>query len=216
MATTGNLDRWADSFPPSLVPQIIRLLLDSWENFTTNRTHEVPITQEFFAVLDRNHEFLKLPFLIDLEVPLPSADGTETLGRLDLRFIYGYCRKVYFSVECKRLRIHAPDRFKALSYEYVTEGMVRYFNGQYAQDLDKGGMLGYVMDGDCNEAVADVQKSIEKRRLNLNMEEEETLRASSCIASKQVKETLHKYGPAGRFTIYHVFLPMNIAAPNTN
>ena len=215
MATTGNLDRWADSFPLSLVPQIIHLLLDSWENFITNKTHEVPITQEFFAVLDRNHEFLKLPFLIDLEVPLPSPDGTEILGRLDLRFIYGYRRKVYLSVECKRLRIHTSDGFKTLSYEYVTEGMVRYFNRQYAQDLDKGGMLGYVMDGDCDGAVADVQKAIERQRLDLYMRENETLKASSCITSKQVKETLHKYGPTKRFTIYHVFLPMNIA-PNTN
>jgi len=215
MAVNGNLNRWARNFPASLVPQIIQLVLDSWNNFKTSQTHEVPITQEFFVILDRNHEFLKLPFLIDLEIILPNSDGMKQLGRLDLRFIQGFRRKVYFSIECKRLRINLPKGFNALSKEYVIEGMYRYFNGQYAQELDKGGMLGYVMDGNCNEAIKDVQKAIEKQRLDLYMQDNETLKDSTCIISRQVKETLHKYGPNEKFTIYHLFLPMNVTL-NTN
>jgi hypothetical protein len=139
----------------------------------------------------------------------------KQLGRLDLRFIQGFRRKVYFSIECKRLRINLPKGFNALSKEYVIEGMYRYFNGQYAQELDKGGMLGYVMDGNCNEAIKDVQKAIEKQRLDLYMQDNETLKDSTCIISRQVKETLHKYGPNEKFTIYHLFLPMNVTL-NTN
>jgi len=215
MAVNGSLDRWATSFPASLVPQIILLILDSWKTFTTSQTEEVPLTQEFFVRLERNQGSSKLPFLIDIEVILPNVDGSEQQGRLDLRFIHGYHRKVYFSIECKRLRVNRPSGFDTLAGKYVTEGMCRYFNGQYAPDLDKGGMLGYVMDGNCNQAIKDVQKAIEKRRLNLYMQENEALKDSSCITSKQVKETLHQYGPNEKFTIYHIFLPMNVT-PNTN
>jgi hypothetical protein len=208
MATDGNLNMWASTFPVSLVPQIIRLVLDSWNTFKTSQTDEVKITQEFFVVLNINQEASKLPFLPDLEIILPNATGTKQQGRLDLRFIHGHRRKVYYAIKCKRLHVSPPSGFKSLANEYVTEGMFRYFNGQYAQGLDKGGMLAYVMDGDCAKAAKGVQKAIEKRRLNLYMQENETLKASSCIALKQVKETLHQYGPNGKFTIYHIFLPM--------
>ncbi|MCK4818160.1 hypothetical protein KA005_20485, partial [bacterium] len=115
MAIDGNLDKWATRFPTSLVPQIIRLVLNSWNNFSTSQIHEVPITQEFFVVLERNQEFSKLPFLPDLEVILPNENGTEQKGRLDLRFIHGYRRKVYFSIECKRLSVHFPSGFDTLA-----------------------------------------------------------------------------------------------------
>ncbi len=208
MAIDGDLDRWAIRFPTSLVPQIIRLVLDSWNNFSTSQVHEVPITQEFFVVLERNQGFSKLPFLPDLEVILPNENGTEQNGRLDLRFIHGYRRKVYFSIECKRLRVNPPSGFKSLASEYVTDGMCRYFNGQYAQGLDKGGMLGYVMDGDITNAIEDVRKAIEKRRRQLYMKANDTLRCCSFTSSSQVKESFHGYESDGYFIIYHVFLPL--------
>lgn len=216
MVIDDNLDVWAACFPATLVPQVIQLVLDSWKTFRTIQTDEVKITQEFHVVLNRNQKLSKLPFIIDPETTLLNESGTEQIGRLDIRIIHGYIREVYFSIECKRLRWEFPGgRFDPLAGVYVTDGMYRYFNGQYAQDLDKGGMLGYVMDGNCNKAVMDVQKAVEKRRSDLYMQENETLKASSCVASKQVKETIHKYGPNEKFTIYHIFLPMNVT-PNNN
>ncbi|MCD6391915.1 MAG: hypothetical protein J7M40_00240 [Planctomycetes bacterium] len=210
MATNGDLDRWATSFPASLVPQIIKLVLDSWKKFKTSQTHEVSITQEFFVLLNSNQESSRLPFLIDLEVILPNADGTRQKGRLDIRFIHGYRRKVYFSLECKRLRVSPPSGFKSLANEYVTEGMFRYFNGQYAAGLDKGGMLAYVMDGKIDVAIDDVSRAIEKRCLDLNMGAEETLRRSSCLSSTEVRETRHNYGLSGEFVVYHVFVKCGV------
>jgi len=208
MAITGDLSRWANRFPDTLVPRILRLLLDSWANFNTVQTHEVPITQGFFVVLEKNQEFSRLPFLIDLEVVLLNEDGTGQRGRMDIRFIHGYRRRVYFSIECKRLRVTRPAGFHSLAREYVTEGMSRYFTGQYAADLDKAGMLGYVMDGNVSKAIYNVRQAIEKRRSDLCMSDDETLRCSSSISSPQVKESYHCYGPDNRFIIYHVFLPL--------
>ncbi|MFC1782704.1 hypothetical protein ACFL02_03845 [Planctomycetota bacterium] len=130
------------------------------------------------------------------------------MGRIDLMFLRGCDEDIYFSFECKRLRVNFPSGFKSLAAEYVREGMCRYFNGKYARGLDKGGMLGHVMDGEVNEAIRDVQKVIEKHRTSLHMESNDKLRPSSCISSKKVKETLHNYGPEGHFVIYHIFLPL--------
>jgi len=215
MVVTGDIDLWAKNFPSEYIPAVIRLILNSWQTFKfACDLLEVPMTRSFCAHLRSNKNHLLDFFRIDWESNEIDNRGNIT-GRIDLKFSQGLDEKVYFSIECKRLRAIFPSGFDSLASKYVTDGMSRYFNGQYAKGLDRGGMLGYVMDGNCNEAVEDVQKAIEKRRLNLYMEEKETLKASSCIASKQVKETLHRYGPTNRFIIYHVFLPMSIT-PNAN
>jgi hypothetical protein len=207
--------RLIQQFPIQEVKQAIELVLRAWESFRTKVNLEDKITNKFYAHLIENKSRSTYFFSI---VPRPAEidEQGEEVGEIDLKVIYRNQEKTYFSFECKRLRVHFPSGFDTLAGKYITEGMFRYFKGQYARDLDKGGMLGYVMDGNVDVAADDVKAAIEKRRLDLYMQESETLKASSCITSKQVKETHHKYGPAGRFTIYHVFLPMNIAAPNTN
>jgi hypothetical protein len=211
--------KW-QQFSPDDVTKIIKLILDSNKSFKvppkkTSSKLEDHITNRFCAHL-RNHKNRSIHFFrIEPQSDILNDTG-ELVGRIDLKFISGNEEKVYFSFECKVLRVTRPSGQISASYsEYVKEGMYRYFNGQYARDLDKGGMLGYVMDGDCAKAAKGVQKAIEKGRLDLYMQENETLKASSCVALKQVKETHHQYGPNKKFTIYHIFLPMN-ATPNNN
>jgi len=206
--------RLIQQFPIEEVKQAIELILRSWESFNAKVKLEDKITNKFYSHLIENKSRSTHFFTI---VPRPAEidEQGEEVGEIDLKVIYRNQEKTYFSFECKRLRVHFPSGFDTLAGKYVTEGMCRYFNGQYARDLDKGGMLGYVMDGNIDRVVNDVKTAIEKRRLYLYMQANETLKASSCIASKQVKETLHKYGPTGKFTIYHIFLPMDFTS-NTN
>jgi len=201
-------------FPLTEVKNAIQLILQSWKFFKVSLRLEDKITDKFYVHLINNKDRSKHFFTI---VPRPAEinEYGEEIGEIDLKFIYKNQERTYISFECKRLRVKFPSGFDTLAGKYVTEGMYRYFNGQYARNLDKGGMLGYVMDGNIDLAVNDVKAAIEKRRLNLYMNENETLKASSYITSKQVKETLHKYGPNEKFTIYHIFLPMNIT-PNNN
>jgi hypothetical protein len=215
MAVYGAFSsRLIEQFPLEEITKVIQLILKSWKSFKASLRFEDKITNKFYVHLINNKERSKRFFAIVLR-PAEINEYGEEIGEIDLKFIYKNQERTYISFECKRLRVNFPSGFDTLSGKYVTEGMCRYFTGQYAQDLTKGGMLGYVMDGNCNKAVRDVQKAIEKRRLNLYMQENETLKDSSCIASKQVKETLHKYGPNEKFTIYHIFLPMDVT-PNTN
>jgi len=175
------------------IVKVMKLILDSWNSFKIPSKFEDRITNKFCAHLRTNKDRSKHFFSIEPQ-SYTLDDTGEVLGKIDLKFSGGYEENVYFSFECKRLRVHFPSGFDTLASKYVTDGMYRYFNDQYAQGLDKGGMLGYVMDGDITNAIEDVKKAIENRRSCLYMTANDTLRCSS-LSSRQVKETLHKYGP---------------------
>ncbi len=211
MATDGNKALWAETFDPGQILKVLQLVLDSWRSFKIPlKLLEVPITRKFCAHLRNNRDKSIHFFRIDWESTELDDKGQE-LGRIDLKFSQGYDEKVCFSIECKRLRVNFDSGFDSLANEYVEDGMYRYFNGQYATGLDKGGMLGYVMDGEVNKAIENVRKAVEGRRLDLHMEQDGTLCNCSILASKQVKETFHNHGPENKFHIYHIFLPVKAA-----
>jgi len=209
MAIEGNNSLFRAGFEPAQIPIVIQLVLDSWESYRIPSDDEDKITQYFCKHLrnskDRSKHFFQIRHQQDV-----LDDAGAIIGRIDLMFFNGCDEDIYFSFECKRLRVDFPSGFKSLAGEYVMEGMDRYFNGQYAVGLDKGGMIGYVMDGKTNQAIQDVKNAVERRRESLHMEADSTLEDSYVVKSNQVKETYHNYGTGGRFVIYHVFLPVVI------
>ena len=208
MAVRGSPSSlWNKQVPTADVIIVIELILASWESFQAPSDYEDIITDKFCAHLRNNKDRSIHWFRIECR-SAEINDLGEEIGEIDLKFSQGPDEKVYLSFECKRLRFKFPSGFQTLAGKYVTEGMFRYFNGQYATDLDKGGMIGYVMDGNVSEAIQDVRQAVEKRRTVLYMSENETLRSSSALSSDQVRETSHNYGPDGRFTLYHLFLPL--------
>ena len=213
MSTSGSPSVKWQLFSSDDVCKIVKLILDSNKSFKlppkkTSAKLEDHITYRFCAHLRINKNRSIHFFYIEPQSDILDDSG-ELVGRIDLKFISGNEGKIYFSFECKVLRVTRPSGQISASYsEYVKDGMYRYFNGQYAQDLDKGGMLGYVMDGNIDNAINGVKRAIEIRRNNLNMSPDKTLCKSSILSSRQVKETIHNYGPDGQFTIYHIFLPL--------
>ena len=203
-----NVDPWADQFPDDYVPIIFKLILKSWKTFSVPpKRLEVPITKKLCAHLRTQKKPSHL-FLILWESCELDSNGNEK-GRIDLKFYQsGNCREhVYFSIECKRLHVPYPSgRISAYASVYVTEGMYRYFNGQYAEDLNKGGMLGYVMDGKVKKARENVKKAIEARRSDLHMGRADTIEASTISKDSRVFQTRHNYPPKDTFMIYHVLL----------
>ena len=221
MSIGGTLSTNWQQISPDDVCKIIKLILDSNKSFKIppkkpSAKLEDHITDKFCAHLRNNKNRSKHFFLILPQVKVLDNEGTE-IGRIDLKFILGNEENIYFSFESKVLRLpHPSGKIRRVGYgKYVTNGMYRYFNGQYASGLDKGGMLGYVMDENCAEAIKGLKKAIEKRHNELYMQKDDTLKTSSFTKSKQVKETIHKYGPDKMFCMQHIFLPMN-AAPNNN
>jgi hypothetical protein len=58
----------------------------------------------------------------------------------------------------------------SLIADYVTEGILRFIDGEYAASLDDAGMLGYVLLGEVANIVSDINRSMEdphrKRQLS--------------------------------------------------
>ena len=203
-------DMWASQFPDDQVPGIISLILNSWKTFTLPLDRgEVPMTRAFCAHLCNNQNRSCHLFRIDWESYVLDTEG-EVLGRLDIRFTQGLDTAVYLAVECKLLRVSSGGKLANLATEYVEKGMYRYFNGQYATGLNKGGMLGYVMDGEITEAQKHVTSAIEDRRTQLKMSARKSLGPSSLFpGNSDVKETQHKFGPDGTIVIHHIFLAVD-------
>jgi hypothetical protein len=208
MGYAGNPESWADLFPDGLVPEIIDLVVTSWSGFTKPQPTdlEVPITKRFCVWLRGAKLDRQLPFNIWAESEELDQESGELIGRIDLRLVHGHREEVYFAFECKRLNVVRGDKRSSLAAEYVQEGMMRYVRGQYAGALDKGGMLGYVMDGKVSEAIDFVREAIDSRRELLRLGVGGSLSPYRvCPKQKQVGETNHKLDRGG-FLIYHLFL----------
>jgi len=215
MVIAGSLDPWSDLFPDNLIPDIIDLVLEAWQQFRCASAVEleIRITQRFRAVLRQFKKLRRLPVTIHRECWEDDAAGVA-LGRIDLRFLHGYEEDVYFAFECKRLNVNFPSGKQSLASDYTgTDGMMCYVNGQYGGSLTSGGMLGYVMDGDVPAATLSVAGSIRARRQALKMDTTGELPESSVRPGIEgVKETIHRLEDR-LFVIHHLFLGAVVAAP---
>jgi len=202
---------WAKQFCDDYIPGLLKLIISSWETFQLPKEClENPITKKFCSHLRNNKDRDKHFFRIEWESTELDENGNE-LGRIDLKFIgFGSCDEhVYFSVECKRLHVTFPNgHFDSLARQYVEDGMFRYFNGQYATDLSKGGMLGYVMDGNAEAAKMNIKNAIESRRWMLHMKSGLGLEPSFITDNNLVKETHHSCPGKTLFILHHIFLPV--------
>ena len=210
MAATGRVGMWAPLFAEELIPDIIELVLDGWASFSqpSGDELEVPITRRLREHLRKEKNLRRLPFSIWPESSETDPETGAEIGRIDLRFLHGWREGVYFAIECKRLNVVTESgRRKSLAGPYLREGMMRFLDGKYASGLDKGGMLGYVMDGKVAHAIRSVAKAINKRRVTLLMAKGTGLDRSSVKPDNPlVKETRHSLA-SGEFVIHHLYVP---------
>jgi len=210
MITCGNRHAWDDLFPDRLVPDIIGLVLSSWQSFEQPNANdlEVPITRRFYVHLSHEKGLKRrLPFSIHCEASEIDSSSCREIGRIDLRLIAGHREDVYFAFECKRLNVLSKNGTRrSLAGEYVDEGMMRFVSGKYGRNLDKGGMLGYVMDGKTQDAITAVSKAIGRRAQRLCMVKVGGLSVSAVrSADHRVKETRHLV-QGKLFIMHHLFL----------
>ena len=213
MTCAGDPGLWAGLFPDGLVPEILCLILRTWAGAPQfgGDELEVPITLRFCERLRQHKDAKRLPFLIWPETPETDAHTGAIAGRIDIRFIHGYQERVYFALECKRLNVvRIGGRRESLARDYVDDGMMRFVEGKYAANLDKGGMLGYVMDGNVPGAQDSVKAAIVSRKAKLCMDRRGDLRTSSVLPGDgRLKQTSHRLGSV-EFALHHVFLAVEV------
>lgn len=208
-------DGWIPLFPDEEIPFILAAVLRCSNTLRkrSSTEHETRISNRLRRLLIQDTELRKRPIHLDLEAYLYNDDATEEkpTGRLDFRFLYSTQTRhpwPYFAIEAKRLHVTFPRRWDSCVSKYVTghQGMMCFIEQRYAQSLASGGMLGYVFDGDIDQARASVAASIEKNQKKLKTTHPFMLAVSSVLpGDSRVHETIHALAH-GDFLIYHVFV----------
>ncbi len=208
----GNPAYWSELFPQELIPQILALVLSVWKDLprASSREFEIRTTRRFLSALINDKNMRKeVPVRISRECVEDDLRTGRQLGRIDLCFIPpNSCHEqVYFAFECKRLNVRYPGRTSSLASEYVKGGMIRFINSKYASILHKGGMIGYVLDGNTMSAIKGVGRNVKRLRTKLKMKAPGGLSDCSILPiGNLVRETTHDLARR-KFIIYHVFLP---------
>jgi hypothetical protein len=110
---------------------------------------EVPITiivRKAMKRIKRKLGLTNLEVAGEVELDDMSSEGADLAGRIDitLKFLRQFGNEAdYVGVECKR--VGAGSAYNQLSSRYVTQGVARFTNGQYAVSHAWGFMLGYVL-----------------------------------------------------------------------
>jgi len=210
MSIVGAPTNWSDFIDP-MVPVILQLVLESWEEvhaFSSDE-REDNITIALCRNLKRNRTARELMFNIDTQqVELDPAEG-EDMGRLDISFRPCIPREdIYFCLEGKRLNVIKEGELRTYASEYVTAGMMRFISGQYAKQVQHGGMVGYVMNGEIAAAIKSVESNVERHEAALGMTPPSRLSQSSILETEfRARETLHRRKVLpNSFHIHHLFL----------
>lgn len=209
--TLGDPRLWQPLFPEGLIPQILDLVWETWQNFAKPAAdeHEVSITLRFKHALKQEKDYRRLPVRIERESAEDDPETGNELGRIDLRFnpAMSALEEVYFAFECKRLYALVSGNVRALTSEYVNEGMMRFVEGRYGSRMENGGMIGYVLNGNGLLAQRQVATTIGSSKSKLLLSRGTGLEVSNLRPDNaDMRLTSHR-GPRGEtLRLHHIFL----------
>lgn len=200
-------------FPEGLLPDVLRLVLDVWKSVTELKPTdgEIKINRRLAKAMQRERRHRGLQFSVrshgeELE-ELDEQTG-KGFSQIDILLQHGYDDRCYFAFEAKKLHsVTKSGEPEPGAGEYVGEpGMGGFVDGTYACEQPHGGMIGYVMDGDCIGAKSRVINSMKRKLSELRMSSPCTLNPSRHVPEcPDVFETRHQLD-RGEFVIYHVLL----------
>lgn len=197
-------------FPLGFSGEVMLHVVTTWNTFSLNRQvkHEISITAVFRDALIEAYVAAGRSWFIALEDPITDPNFGTELGRNDLRFYpqNHHGQTVFFTVECKRLRVETKSGISQLADKYVDEGIQRFVDGRYSSGLPCGGMVGYVMDNEMSKALESVQTAIKSRRKKVKLRPR-TFRTPSSILPKYKwsADTQHLCA-SGNIALHHALL----------
>jgi hypothetical protein len=198
-------------FPIGFAGEVMLHILETWNDFSLHHQvrHETRITAVFRDALIKAYEAAGRRWFITLEDPITEPDFGTELGRNDLRFYPPdhHGQTIYFTVECKRLRVTTKSGLKHLADKYADEGIQRFVDGRYSGALPCGSMVGYVMDNEISQAFVSVRSEIENKRKTLKIPARNGIRFPSAILPdyEWSADTFHMRTD-GEFALHHALV----------
>jgi len=207
--STGPLRRTL--FPIGFAGEVMLHIMQTWRHFAMHREvrKETRITAVFRDALIAAYVAAGRSWFITLEDPITEPDFGTELGRNDLRFYppHHHGQTIYFTLECKRLRVTTKSGLSHLADKYSDEGIQRFVDGQYSPGLPCGGMVGYVMDNETAKAFDSVRSQIETKRASLRVVQRNGIRVPSAVLPdyEWSADTLHTRSD-GAFAVHHALV----------
>lgn len=214
MRVEGEADNlYQELFPHGLVPQILRLIVDTWRSFRRPKADEdePKITNRFVMALQAEGRRREAPFRVMAHVKdLEDLDPGTGKGfvEIDICVPHGYENRCYFGIEAKKLNTTSSGgKWESQAGNYAgEEGMGCFVDGRYAPYQREGAMVGYVMDGGCPKAKKCIKESIEKTAKALRVPVPCPLHPVGGLPDyPDAFETRHSLDRV-EFKIYHVLL----------
>jgi len=197
-------------FPLGFSGEVMLHIVKTWQTFSLNSqvTHETNITAVFRDALIAAYVASGRSWFITLEDPITDTTFGTELGRNDLRFYppNHHGQTVFFTVECKRLRVTRKAGMISLAEQYVVAGIQRFIDGQYSAGLPCGGMVGYVMDNDMDEAFTAVQTAISSKQAEVRLLQDGLRIPSSVVPNYQWSADSRHNRTDGDFAVHHALL----------
>lgn len=125
-------------------------------------------------------------------------------GKIDIAALMDQERERYVAYECKRLNVIHVGTRSSLATRYVKDGMMRFLTEQYAAGLPVGCMLGYVMDGDLQFALTQVNGAINAHKIPLCIVN--CAPPSQAVPGIERFSTLHQRADTSIIELKHVLL----------
>lgn len=208
----GDISHWDDFFQQNMVPAVLAYIVVTWEQMPKPGPSDLEdaVSNKLYSALVNAKRRNDFPFLIRREDLEFDTDLAKETGRKDIVFFPSLQeQEIYLCLEAKRLNAVVSGVRRSLADEYVKEGMQRFVDGKYARFVQHGAMLGYVLDGNTDRAIRNVESNIRKRGKVLCMNEKSCCFVASAIrpADPCTKETHHyRLNDSRRFCIHHLFV----------
>lgn len=214
--TAGDPSEWDDLFQQNLVPAVLAYVIATWEKMPKPGPSDLEdqISVKLYSALLRAKDRNAHAFLIGYQNVEVDTDLEREIGRKDIVFFPSLQdEEIYLCLEAKRLNVLVSGVRRSLADEYVKEGMQRFVDRKYSRFVRHGGMLAYVLDGDIDRAIKNVEANIRRRVAQLRMEKNGGVIASTVrIDDPNCKETHHRrQSEDAVFRIHHMFVAGEIA-----
>lgn len=207
----GNPNSWIARFR-SLDTRFLARVVAVWPkcvNKLSPDSHEDSITINLVDILSKDSGARRLFHYLGYQFEVFGFTDDRiafSKGKVDMALLLDQDREKYLAYECKRLNVVRDGTTRSLATRYVMCGIRRFVTEKYAADLPLGGMLGYVMNGDVNDARAKIWAAIDRHQAYIGMVGKPT--HGQAIGAIERFSSLHCRPPTGsNIEIRHALLP---------
>jgi hypothetical protein len=206
----GDAADWNDFFQQSLIPAVLSLVVSAWDRMEkpAQTAHEDAISVQLYTALITGKDRNRHAFLIRYQDVEVDTDLMKVTGKKDIVVFPTTLEEIYFCLEAKRLNALISGVRRSLADEYVREGMQRFVDGKYSRFIRHGGMLGYVLDGQVDRALRNVEMNIQAYARELEMTLPGHFLPSSVRPNDPSAKETHHYRSheTAVFHIHHLFM----------